>query len=159
MTVTHMVSPVYFKVAEWGIRLAVGGAFVYAGWLKAQDPVGFADSVASFAILPTRLISIFALALPMFEIVAGTLLVIGWPKRIGALALMLLTSVFCIALLSAIVRGLDVNCGCFGPSASTINPWVDLARDFVIVLGCVCLYRSDWLYRLVTARRETLIAD
>jgi len=156
MTVMRKISPVYFKVAEWGLRLGIGGAFIYAGWLKAQDPVSFADSVASFAILPSWLISSFALALPMFEIVAGVLLVIDWPKRIGALALMSLTAVFCIARVLAIARGLDVNCGCFGPSSSTTNPWVDLVRNLVIVLGCVCLYRSDWLYNRVTAQRETL---
>jgi putative oxidoreductase len=151
MSLMRKISPVYFKVAEWGLRLGVGGAFIYAGWLKAEDPVGFADSVATFAILPSWLISAFALALPMFEIVAGVLLVINWPKRLGALALTLLTAVFCIALVLAIVRGLDINCGCFGPSASTTNPWVDLTRDLLIVLGGVCLYRSDWLYRRVTA--------
>jgi putative oxidoreductase len=158
VTLMRKISPVYFKIAEWGLRLGIGGAFIYAGWLKAQDPVSFADSVNSFAILPSRLISTFALALPMFEIVAGVLLVINWPKRIGALALMSLTAVFCVALVLAIARGLDVNCGCFGPSASTTNPWVDLTRDLLIVSGCVCLYRSDWLYNRVTARREILTA-
>ena len=159
MITMRRVAPVYYKVAEWGLRLGIGGAFIYAGWLKAQDPVGFADSVASFAMLPSWLVSVFALALPMFEIVAGISLVIGWPRRIGALALMSLTGVFCIALIMAIARGLDVNCGCFGPSAAITNPWVDLARDLLIVSGCVYLYCSDWLYACVTARRETLTAD
>ena len=153
------VSPVYLKVVEWGLRLAIGGAFIYAGWLKAQDPVGFADSVASFAILPNWLISPFALALPMFEIVAGSLLVIGWPRRAGALALMLLTGVFCVALGLAIARGLDVNCGCFGPSTSTTNPWVDLARDLLIIAACLLLYRSPRRNTPVTVARDPCPAD
>jgi len=158
MTVMRKVSPVYLKVAEWALRLAIGGAFIYAGWLKAQDPAGFADSVASFAILPSRLISPFALAMPMFEIGAGILLVIGWPRRVGALALMSLTGVFCIALVLAIVRGLDVNCGCFGPSVSTTNPWVDLARDLLTIGACGLLYRSAALNRRVTVPIETRTA-
>ena len=132
---------VYFTLVELGLRLVIGSAFIYAGWLKAQDPVGFADSVASFAILPSPLISAFALAMPMFEILAGVLLILGKPARIGALGLMVLTSVFCVALVAAIVRGLRVNCGCFGPSVSTSDPWADLGRDLGILLACVFLYR------------------
>ncbi len=123
-------------------RLVLGAAFVYAGWIKALDPVGFADSVNSFAILPSMVISPFALAMPMFEIASGILILVGIPARLGAFALLSLTGVFSIALVSAIVRGLSVNCGCFGPSASTVNPWVDLGRDILIIAGCAAVYRG-----------------
>ncbi|MGH7842998.1 MAG: MauE/DoxX family redox-associated membrane protein [Candidatus Binataceae bacterium] len=135
------------RLLELALRLGLGGAFVYAGWVKAQDPVGFADSVASFALLPAALISPFALALPIFEFAAGLLLLAGWPRRLGAFALMLLTAVFCVALVQALARGLTVNCGCFGPSASTSNPWLDLARDLAILAGCFILYRPPWRHR------------
>jgi uncharacterized membrane protein YphA (DoxX/SURF4 family) len=127
-------------LVELALRIGIGGAFVYAGWVKVADSVGFADSVASFAILPPTLIVPFALALPIFEIMAGAILIAGWPRRIGALALMMLTTVFCVALLLALARGLDVNCGCFGASASTTNPWFDLVRDLAIMGGCIALY-------------------
>jgi uncharacterized membrane protein YphA (DoxX/SURF4 family) len=143
MNSIRSIPPVYLKVAEWVFRLVIGGAFIYAGWLKAQDPLGFADSVNTFEILPGWIISYFALAMPMFEILAGTLLVIGWPRRIGALALISLTGVFCVALVFAIARGLDVNCGCFGPSQSTTNPWIDLGRDLLTVAACAFLYRRN----------------
>jgi putative oxidoreductase len=131
----------YLWLIELVLRLGLGGAFIYAGWVKALDPVGFADSIASFAVLPPVLISLFALTIPIFEIGAGSLVLIGWPRRIGALALMVLTAVFCVALVQALARGLTVNCGCFGPSASTTNPWLDLARDVTIIAGCLILYR------------------
>jgi uncharacterized membrane protein YphA (DoxX/SURF4 family) len=100
-------------VWEWTLRVVIGTAFIFAGWLKVQDPAGFADGVGSFAILLKWSIAAFVLALPIFEILAGTLLIIGRPRRIGALALALLTSTFCIAPIWAIARGLKVNCGCF----------------------------------------------
>jgi putative oxidoreductase len=143
------VPPQLFRTFVWMLRLIIGVAFIYAGWIKASDPIGFADSVHSFEILPNALISPFALALPIYEIAAGALIVAGWPKRIGALALLLLTAVFCVALISALARGLTINCGCFG-SASTTNPWIDLARDVLIIAGCVILYRPELLNRLVT---------
>ena len=137
-------TPYVWWLVELMLRIGIGGAFVYAGWVKAADPVGFADSVASFAILPSALIVPFALALPVFEIIAGFSLVAGWPRRLGALALMALTVVFCVALIQGIARGLDINCGCFGPSSSTTNPWLDLVRDLAIAGGCLVLYRPPW---------------
>jgi putative oxidoreductase len=139
-----------FRLAQWIFRLGIGGAFIYAGWIKTTDPVGFADSVASFAILPNALISPFALALPIYEIAAGAVLIAGRPRRVGALALLFLTTIFCVALVAALARGLTVNCGCFGPSASTTNPWIDLARDGLVIAGCALLYRPEWLNCLVT---------
>jgi uncharacterized membrane protein YphA (DoxX/SURF4 family) len=130
----------------------IGTVFIYAGWLKVQDPAGFADGVGSFAILPKWSIAAFVLALPIFEILAGTLLIIGRPRRIGALALTLLTSTFCIALMWAIARGLKVNCGCFGPSVSAVDSSIDLARDLAILLGCCFLYCADRFHRFITVR-------
>jgi putative oxidoreductase len=132
------------------LQIGIGGAFVYAGWVKATDPVAFADSVASFAVLPHPLVGLFALWLPIFEIAAGLTVMIGWPKRIGALALLLLTAVFCVALLSAIARGLNINCGCFGASSSNTSPWLDFARDLLILAGCAFLYWSASLNRRAT---------
>ncbi|HZP44787.1 MAG TPA: MauE/DoxX family redox-associated membrane protein [Candidatus Binataceae bacterium] len=127
-------------VVELGLRTAIGLEFVYAGWSKVGDPLGFADSVASFAILPNAIVSIFALALPIFEIIAGLLILGGRPRRIGAAAVFVLSLIFVIALAQALARGLDVNCGCFGPGASTTNPWIDLVRNLFTVAGCAIIY-------------------
>ncbi len=130
------------RIALLLTRLVLGSAFIYAGWIKSLDPVGFADSVNSFAILPSVLISPFVLALPIYEIAGGTLIIIGFPRRLGAFALLLLTGVFSIALVAAMLRGLNVNCGCFGPSTTTTTPWIDLGRDLLIILGCTAAYRE-----------------
>jgi len=131
-----------WRIALILTRLVLSAAFIYAGWLKALDPVGFADSVNSFAILPSALISPFALTMPIFEIAGGFLIIVGFPRRLGAFALLCLTGVFSVALVSAMIRGLSVNCGCFGPSASATNPWIDLGRDALIILGCAAVYRG-----------------
>jgi uncharacterized membrane protein YphA (DoxX/SURF4 family) len=125
------------------LRVVVGGSFIYAGWVKVGDPAGFADSVASFAMLPNALISSFTLSLPIYEIGAGASILSGWPRRVGSLAILCVSVVFTIALAQAIGRNLDVNCGCFGVSASTTNPWVDLSRNFLTVLACLFLYRES----------------
>ncbi|MGH7814331.1 MAG: DoxX family protein [Candidatus Binataceae bacterium] len=127
---------------ELALRVGIGALFIYAGAEKLRDPQSFADSVNSFQMLPAALIAPFALALPIFEIGAGILIAIGWPRRIGAIALLVLSVMFCIALGQALVRGLDVNCGCFGPGYSR-NPAIELTGDIVLSAACAFLYITN----------------
>ena len=126
---------------EWALRLVIGGVFIYAGWAKRNEGIEFADSVASFRILPGALIVPFMLSIVPFEIGAGAMVLTGWQKRIGALGLLLMASAYCIALALALARGITVNCGCFGTSAVGTNPWLDLGRDLLLAAGCAVLYR------------------
>jgi putative oxidoreductase len=128
------------RYLEWALRLVVGGLFIYAGWAKRNDGIDFADSVASFKMLPNLAIIPFTLAIPPFEIAAGAMVLIGWGKRVGTLALLIMTAMYCIAIAVALARGLTINCGCFGTSAVGANPWVDLGRDLLLAAACMTLY-------------------
>jgi putative oxidoreductase len=83
----------------------------------------------------------FMLSIVPFEIGAGAMVLTGWQKRVGALGLLLMASLYSIALALALARGITVNCGCFGTSAVGANPWVDLGRDLLLAAGCAVLYR------------------
>ena len=99
------------------ISLILAAVFIYAAVDKLRDPLQFADSVAAFAILPTVVITPFALSLPPFEILCGVLMLTPFTRRVAALALMLATAMFFTALASALLRGLTLDCGCFGAGA------------------------------------------
>ncbi len=129
---------------DWPLRIMIGAVFVYAGWLKIADPGPLADSIASFQILPRALVVPLALGLPPFELASGALLILGWPRRVATLAVLIVTAVFCAALLAALVRGITVDCGCFGAGAPTaLRMWVDLGRDLLMLLGAIVLYRAS----------------
>jgi putative oxidoreductase len=131
-----------------GLRWLVGGVFLYAGALKMGNPQAFADSIATFRLLPPLLISSLALGLPVFEMTCGLLLILGWGRRPAALGILLLAGVFAVALGQALVRGLEVDCGCFGGGApSAAKTWWALGRDFVLsglawILYCAEFRRS-----------------
>ena len=123
------------------VSLAMGGIFIYAGIDKIRDPLQFADSIAAFAILPAVFISLIALALPPFEIACGLLLLGPWTRRIGALAITLLSAVFFTALASALLRGLTLDCGCFGTGApSRPRMWLELVLDMALFAGALFVY-------------------
>lgn len=116
-----------------GCRLILGGLFLYAGWLKAADVTGFARDVAGYQLLPYALNYLVAATLPYVEILAGLLLVLGRNVRGAALLLAVLTLIFVGALASAVWRGLNIDCGCFG-SAGATPPWLALLRDGILLM-------------------------
>jgi len=130
------------------LRLALGAVFLYSGYAKLGTPLDFADSIATFQVLPPQLINIVTMVLPPFELLLGLMLIVGWKSRAAALAVALLSIVFGIALGQAILRGLSVDCGCFGSSEPSIfKTWASFVRS-LLLLGS-----ASWLYR-VEAKKD-----
>ena len=117
------------------LRLALGGVFLYAGTTKVTNPQEFADSIATFKMLPPQVLNIVALGLPPFEILLGLMLVSGWKARAASLALAGLSIVFGLALGQALMRGLVVDCGCFGSGEpSTLKTWASFGRALLLLV-------------------------
>ena len=111
------------------IRVVIGGIFIYAGLMKMMDPWAFARAVDSFHLLPTALISPVALVLPALEVLAGALWVLNRAAVSAAVTIFGLCLLFAAVLGTALLRGLPVNCGCFGAALGGSTPTVALLRD------------------------------
>ncbi|PLX94258.1 MAG: DoxX family protein [Desulfuromonas sp.] len=123
-------------------RLVLGGTFLYAGILKGEDPVVFAGQVANYQLLPYAWNYLVAAILPSLEVLCGLLLLLNRWVRPGTLILGLLNLVFMAALVSLIVRGIDIDCGCFRPDAEVkTSPLSALIRD----LGLMVLVLMTWV--------------
>jgi putative oxidoreductase len=126
------------------VRLFLGGVFIYAGLLKIQAPQAFADSIASFRLLPDELISLLALTLPAFEVIIGSLLILGRLRRLTSFGVLVLCGIFFLALSSALIRNLQVDCGCFGGGQPSVwKTWFSLGRDMVLIGAGYLLYRAS----------------
>jgi len=129
------------RYAVLAVSLALAATFIYAGIDKIRDPLQFADNIAGFAILPAVLINLLAMGLPPFEIACGILLLTPRTRRVGALAVTIITVMFIIALSSALLRGLTLDCGCFGAGApSRPRMWLELVLDAVLFAGALFVY-------------------
>lgn len=125
----------------FALRWILGGIFIYAGATKLCSPQNFSDSIASFAILPNCLINLMSLGLPPFEILAGLAIVTGIQRRPALLGIAFLTTIFIVALGSALVRGFPVDCGCFGSGKpSLLGNWIFFGRDIPILAMAILLY-------------------
>lgn len=123
------------------VSLALAAVFIYAGVDKVRDPLQFADSIAAFAMLPAVFINLLALGLPPFEVACGILLLWRPTRRVGARAVGVISVVFFTALLSALLRGLTLDCGCFGTGTpSRPRMWLELGLDVVLAGGSLLIY-------------------
>jgi putative oxidoreductase len=125
------------------VRILLGAIFIYAALLKIMDPVAFAGSVAAYRILPYFASYLTAAVLPFLELTCGLLLVCGYRVRGGALIIAAMNLVFMIALSAAIVRGLDIDCGCFKQGGAKTTPWTALARDTVFLAMTAFVLRTE----------------
>lgn len=137
----------------------LGGVFIYAGLLKTNDSQAFADNIAAYQLLPELLINPIALSLPVFEILSGLLLIAGWQRRLGTLAILVLTIVFALFITSALARGLRIDCGCFGSSTIPLHLqlWFALARDLLLLIMAGLLYRNKWMATAFPSSPKTKI--
>jgi uncharacterized membrane protein YphA (DoxX/SURF4 family) len=127
--------------AVLAVSIAVAAVFIYAGIDKLRDPLQFADSTAAFAILPAVFINLLVMGLPPFEIASGVLLLAPRTRRVGALAVAVISVMFFTALASALLRGLTLDCGCFGVGApSRPRMWLELALDVMLFSGAMFVY-------------------
>ncbi len=114
------------------LRCFLGVVFVYAGISKVGDANSFAQSIANYRIMPDFLTIPLALYLPYLEILAGIALISRLFFTGGILIAGSLLAIFLGATGSALVRGLDISCGCFGSSSATLPE--ALARNITLAL-------------------------
>lgn len=125
------------------LRVALGTIFVYAGMLKIGEPIAFAGNIAAYDLMPYMATYFAATILPPLEICCGLLLIIGWRVRAAAAMVILLNIIFMIALILTLIRGLDIDCGCFKQGGGNkTTAWQALARDVVLLAMAVIVYRK-----------------
>nr|WP_320049710.1 MauE/DoxX family redox-associated membrane protein [uncultured Desulfuromonas sp.] len=114
------------------VRLMVAGVFLYAGSQKVLDPLSFAEAIGRYQLVPVWGNLLLASVLPMLEIVVAIALLLPRWWRAASLLSIALNTVFSVALLSAMIRGLSIDCGCFG---GTVGLWSSLAAALLRATG------------------------
>jgi uncharacterized membrane protein YphA (DoxX/SURF4 family) len=114
-------------------RWVLGGVWLYAGGVKLADPWASVSAVRAYELLPGSAVSFVGHALPILEIALGACLVLGLLTRAAAGLSAGLLLVFIAGIASVWIRGIEIDCGCFGgggasPNASSAYP-LEIARD------------------------------
>jgi uncharacterized membrane protein YphA (DoxX/SURF4 family) len=155
------------KVVNIILRLVLGGIFVVAGATKiwhvqsktvyqsntsfaiaghisiVPDVSEFADSVLNYRVPPRALNNLVAITFPWIELLAGGLLMCGIWKRASTVVITVLMVVFLIAIGQAVVRGLNISCGCFGTVEGRRVGLNALAEDTAMFAAALWLLWRD----------------
>jgi uncharacterized membrane protein YphA (DoxX/SURF4 family) len=130
-------------------RFLVGGLFIFSGWIKANDTVGFGykleeyfevfkaatgwEFFESFAHVSQILATIICIS----EMVLGFFLLIGILRNLTLWLLMLQIVFFTFLTFYSACFNKVTTCGCFGDFL-VLKPWTSFWKD-VILLGLITL--------------------
>jgi len=142
------------RVVALVLRIALGAIFIYSAWSKLKDSWAlFAMAVDSYQLLPLWAVEWVARTLPWLELLIGVLLIAGRWMRVSTVATSLLLLVFFGLMIRAYAKGMEINCGCFGPGE--VISWRTLLRDGALLAGSLTLTTLTML-KSFTRRSQSL---
>lgn len=101
----------------------IGGVLLASGTSHLLNPYQFLENVLSYELLAVGAAKTVAVVLPTTEFATGLLLVCRVGQPTAALSSLVLSLTFVVAQVTALFRGLEIDCGCFGSlAAQPIGP-------------------------------------
>ena len=118
-------------------RIVLGAVLIVASIDKILHPEAFAKVIGNYNVLPFGLENIIAIILPILELFVGCCLIFGVMLDGSAIITAGMMFVFIIALSQAMIRGIDINCGCFKVSVDNGGGNIGYRRiiEDIIFLG------------------------
>jgi len=121
------------------LTMGFGFLLVYSSLDKIAHPIVFAEMIENYQVVGKNLALWIAVCLPATELILGLLLILGFWTVSSLLMNAGLMTVFLILVSQAWIRGLDIECGCYGGEGSTIGP-------FKVLENLVLAGLSIWLW-------------
>lgn len=136
------------------LRCLLGGLLLWAAVSKLANPTAFLGSLYAYELpLPRGVFRLVAVVLPWTELLAGLMLVTGVWVETALLLTAGLLGLFVLATAQAVLRGLEISCGCFdlsvlGLSEGTTSSWRWLeSAGFALVRNLALLATTLWVLR------------
>ncbi|MFH1756268.1 MAG: MauE/DoxX family redox-associated membrane protein [Candidatus Latescibacterota bacterium] len=114
------------------LRVVLGILFILASIHKVQHPEQLAITVRLYEIIPAGLSNIFALFLAWSELIAGAFLVLGIFSKQSAMVVAILLTMFIAAIVTTLIRGLIIDCGCFDEKGDPVDSML-LFRNLLLL--------------------------
>jgi uncharacterized membrane protein YphA (DoxX/SURF4 family) len=129
-------------------RLFVGVLFIISGFIKLNDPVGFAfklEEYFSSAVLNLPIFEPYALGISIFvvifEVLLGVFLLIGYKPKFTVYSLLAMIVFFTFLTFYSAYYNKVTDCGCFG-DAVKLTPWESFTKDVVLLVFILILVKG-----------------
>lgn len=151
---------------EWTVlvlRIVLGLIMLYAAvpkffnwegisWASPIPPVDlapFARSVYNYRVIPIPLVNLAAMFIPPIEGLCAIFLLSGLWLRTSTLILGFFQTAFLAGMVQAMIRGLDIDCGCFVGADSKVG-YFSIIRDSFFLIGFITVF--------VMAKEEAVVS-
>lgn len=125
-------------------RSIVGALFIFSGWVKLNDPMGFSFKLEEYFVelnmsflLPAALA--FAVFICVVEIALGITLLLGLWRKLTVWALLLMIVFFTFLTFWSWWFNVVTDCGCFG-DAIPLEPYESFIKDVILTVLIVVLF-------------------
>lgn len=129
-------------IARW----VVGILFIFSGFVKLNDPIGFSFKLEEYfspSVLNLEFLAPFALVIALllvvFEVVVGIMLLIGYLPRFTTWVLLLMILFFTFLTFYSAYFNKVTDCGCFG-DAIPLTPWQSFYKDIILLVLILFLF-------------------
>ena len=129
------------------LRLYIGGLFIYASMYKISYTAEFAETIASYQLVPYWAVNVLSVFMPWFELVCGVLLIIGFRAKTAVVLIGGMLVMFTVAVVVNLMRDSPIPCGCFSSVEDPISWWT-VVRDLIWVAMTVHIYYFDKILHL-----------
>jgi putative oxidoreductase len=136
-----------YRLVKWFLA----SFFLAAAISKIFFPTQFTTDIIAYRILPYEGAHVAAVNLPVLELISGILLCFNSFTRLGLISISIMLSIFILAIVSVMVRGLPIGCGCFGRILEDNVATHSLVRDLALLALALLTYRHYLLASLVSA--------
>jgi len=136
------------------LAVVCGLVLVRSAMFHLGNPFGFLATVYSYELLPRTMGVLVAACLPTAQLVLGLLLVLFPEHRKTCLKISgFLFLTLAVVQVVTLYRGLNISCGCFGPSIEE-NPIGANSIGLACLFGVVALI-ANWMMRHETSETAT----
>lgn len=127
-------------------RIFVGLLFIFSGFIKLNDPLGFSYKLQEYFspdVLNIPFLEPYALIISVFvvvlEVVLGVFLLIGYKPKFTVWSLLGLIVFFTFLTFYAAYFEKVKDCGCFGDFLK-LDPWESFGKDLILLVFILILF-------------------
>lgn len=117
------------RIFSWILYAGVGLFFAVAAIVKLADPEAFLSSLLTYEVFSYQFAAVLALFAPVLELLVAISLVTGVMRMGACLLTVAMLLLFIVLVGQGLVRGLEMDCGCFGSN------YLQTTTDYLLKIG------------------------
>ena len=130
-------------------RIIVGALFIFSGFVKMIDPIGFGYKLQEYFepdVLNLEFLAPYALLIAVFvvifEVMLGVMILIGYAKKFTLWSLLLMMLFFTLLTFYTAYFHKVTDCGCFG-DAVKLTPWGTFYKDVFLIILILIMFAGQ----------------